>query len=162
MAKEVKPGKKFDYPLETVLKVKKIKEKKEQEKFAESQREYYLEKQREKEIEDEKKAKATELKGMMKGAISSMDKIMQRKQHLNLLKEHLDAQIEKVIEASKKLEKQRGKLLIAMKDRKIIDKDKEHKLDKYNEVMKQLDIKFMDEIATLRFKREKMKGEGQI
>ena len=48
MAKEVKPGKKFDYPLETVLKVKKIKEKKEQEKFAESQREYYLEKQREK------------------------------------------------------------------------------------------------------------------
>ena len=77
---------------------------------------------------------------MMKGAISSMDKIMQRKQHLNLLKEHLDAQIEKVIEASKKLEKQRGKLLIAMKDRKIIDKDKEHKLDKYNEVMKQLDI----------------------
>ena len=162
MAKEVKAGKKFDYQLETVLKVKKIKEKKEQEKFAESQREYFLEKKKEKEIEDEKKAKAVELKGMMKGAIPNMEKIVQRREHLNLLKEHLDAQIEKVLEASRNLEKQRGKLLIAMKDRKIIDKDKEHKLDKYNEVMKQLDIKFMDEIATLRFKREKMKSDGQM
>lgn len=156
MAKEIKPGKKFKYGLETVLKVKEIREKKEQEKFAVKQREYYEEKMREQQIENEKKAQAEEFKKMVgKGKISDFGKVLQRRQNLNVLKEELDNQIEKVIEASKKLEKQREKLLESMKDRKIIEKDKEHKFDQYKELMKQLEIKFLDEIATLRFSREK-------
>ena len=161
MAKEVKAGTVFKYQLESVLKVKNIREKKEQEKFAQKQKEFFIEKQKEKEIEDDKANKAEELRGMMrKGKISDFAKVLQRRDHLNLLKEQLDDQIEKVIEASKNLDKQREKLLDAMKDRKIIEKDKEHKFDKYNEVMKQLEIKFLDEIATLRFKREKMKEQN--
>ena len=45
MAKKPKPGKKFKYQLESVLKVRAIKEKKEQEKFADKKREYITEKE---------------------------------------------------------------------------------------------------------------------
>lgn len=155
MAKEIKPGKKFKYGLESVLKVKEIREKKEQEKFAVRQKEYYEEKTKEQQIQDEKKDQSTQFKKIVGKGTMDFGKVLARRQHLIVLKEALDAQIEKVIESSQKLEKQREKLLDAMKDRKIIEKDKEHKLEKYNEVMKQYEIKFLDEVATLRFKREK-------
>ncbi len=155
MAKEIKPGKKFKYGLESVLKVKEIREKKEQEKFAVRQKEYYEEKTKEQQIQDEKKDQSSQFKKIVGKGTMDFGKVLARRQHLIVLKEALDAQIEKVIESSQKLEKQREKLLDAMKDRKIIEKDKEHKLEKYNEVMKQYEIKFLDEVATLRFKREK-------
>jgi len=155
MAKEIKPGKKFKYGLESVLKVKEIREKKEQEKFAVRQKEYYDEKTKEQQIQDEKKDQSSQFKKIVGKGTMDFGKVLARRQHLIVLKEALDAQIEKVIESSQKLEKQREKLLDAMKDRKIIEKDKEHKLEKYNEVMKQYEIKFLDEVATLRFKREK-------
>ncbi len=156
MAKEIKPGKKFQYALESVLKVKQIREKKEQEKFALRQKEYYEEKMKEQRIQDTKKAQAEEFKKLVsKGTIPDFNSVLTRRQHLIVLKDELDQQIEKVIEASQKMEKQREKLLEAMKERKIIDKDKENKKKQYDEVMKQYEIKFLDEIATLRFSRDK-------
>lgn len=158
MAREIKPGKKFKYSLENVLKVKEIREKREQEKFAQRQKEYYEEKMKEKQIQDEKKYQSEEFKKLVsKGVIQDFGNVLARRQHLIILKEALDQQIEKVIEASQRLEKQREKLLEAMKERKIIEKDKENKKKQYDEVMKQYEIKFLDEIATLRFSREKGK-----
>jgi flagellar FliJ protein len=158
MAKEMKPGKKFKYSLESVLKVKAIREKKEQEKFALRQKEYYDEKMKEQRIQDEKKEQANEFKKLVaKGAIPDFGNVLSRRQHLIVLKEALDTQIEKVIDSSHKLEKQREKLLDSMKERKIIEKDKENKKEQYDEVMKQYEIKFLDEVATLRFSRDKEK-----
>jgi flagellar FliJ protein len=153
MAKEQKPGK-FKYDLETVLKVRGIKEHKERERFAEKQREYMTEKEKEERLEEEKREKEGELKRIIKkGPISEFEKVMRRHAHLGVLRKDVDDQIEKVIESSKKLEDQRSKLIDSMKDRKIIEKNKEHRLDEYKEMMKQLEIKFLDEIATQRFKR---------
>ena len=158
MAKEIKPGKRFKYDLESVLKVRAIHEKKEQEKFAVKQKEYYDEKKKEEDISSEKSNQTSEFKQLAgKGPITDFAKVLARRAHINILKEELDQQIEKVIDASQKLEKQREKLLDAMKDRKIMEKDKDHKKEKYNEVLKKLEIQFMDEIATLRFSREKRK-----
>ena len=160
MARETKAGKKFKYGLDTVLKVKEIKEKKEQEKFALRQREYYEEKKREQQIQEEKKKQSDQFRKIIgKGKISDFGRVLARRQNLTIVKEELDNQIEKVVESSQKLEKQREKLLESMKDRKIIEKDKEHKLDQYKEDMKQLEIKFLDEVATLRFKRDKSDDE---
>jgi len=154
MAKEQKPGK-FKYTLETVLKVRGIKERKEREIFADKQRAYITEKEREEQLEEEKKEKEGELKGIIKkGPISEFEKVLRRHAHLGVLKKDIDVQIEKVIEASKKLEDQRSALIDSMKNRKIIEKNKEHKLKEYEEMMKQLEIKFLDEIATGRFKRK--------
>jgi flagellar FliJ protein len=153
MAREQKPGK-FKYPLETVLRVRGIKETKEKEKFAEKQREYLTEKQKEELLEEEKREKEGELKHIIKkGPISQFEKVMRRHAHLGVLRKDIDEQIEKVIDASKRLETQRSKLIEAMKDRKIIEKNKEHRVDEYDQMMKDLEIKFLDEIATQRFKR---------
>jgi len=154
MAKEMKPGK-FKYTLETVLKVKNIRERKEKEKFAEKQRDYLTEKQMEERMEQEKKSKEGELKNIIhKGPISEFEKVMRRHAHLGVLKKGIDDQIEKVIDASKKLEEQRTNLVESMKERKIIEKNKEHQLGAYKEMMKQLEINFLDEIATTRFKKK--------
>jgi flagellar FliJ protein len=156
VAKKPKPGKKFKYDLESVLKVRAIKEKKEQEKFAEKQRGYLTEKQREEAIEREKKGKEEELRGVFKkGPISDFAKVMRRRSHLDVLKDDLDKQVEKVIEASKLLEEQRAHLISSMKDKKIMEKHKERKLDEYKKLLQELELKFMDEIATERFKHEK-------
>jgi flagellar FliJ protein len=139
-----------------VLKVRAIKEKKEQEKFADKKRAYLTEKEKEEMIEQEKKGKEEELRGVFKrGPISDFTKVLRRKAHLEVLKDDLDEQVEKVIEASKILEEQRARLVASMKDKKIMEKHKEKKLDEYKKIMQELEIKFMDEIATERFKHEK-------
>lgn len=155
MAKS-QPGKKFKYDLETVLKVRDIREKKEQEKFAEKKRHYITEKDREEFIKQEKKGKEEDLRNVYrKGPISDFSKVLRRKAHLEVLKDDLDKQVEKVIEASKMLEEQRAKLMASMKDKKIMEKHKERKLEDYNKIMQEIELKFMDEIATQRFKHEK-------
>ena len=155
MARKPKPGK-FKYGLQTVLKVRGIKEKKEQEKFAEKHREYLKEKKREEEIEEEKAERKEELKGIIKkGPISDFAKLLRRRAHLGKLKEDLDQQIERVIDASAKLENQRAMLIQAMKDRKLIEKHKEHRFEEYKKLMQDLEIKFLDEIATERYRHEK-------
>lgn len=154
MAKQQKAGKKFKYGLETVLKVREIKEKKEQEKFAEKNREYLTEKQKEEEIKENKRKKEEELRRVFKrGPISDFSKVIRRRAHIDILKTDLDNQVEKVIEASKKLEEQRARLVESMKDKKIMEKHKEKKLDQYKKVMQDLEMKFMDELATQRYKK---------
>ena len=152
MAKKPKSGK-FKYSLDTVLKVRKIKEKKAQEKFAEKKRVYIEEKEKEESIERDKAEKKDELKDILdEGPISDFAKVLRRRAHLGKLKEDLDQQVERVIEASKILEEQRNKLIRSMKDKKIIEKNKERKFEEYKKLMQDLEIKFIDEIATQRFK----------
>ena len=157
-----KPGKKFKYGLESVLKVRAIKEKKEQEKFADKNKKYLDEKRLEEEIETNKFNKEGELRGVFKkGPISDFTKVLRRKAHLEVLKDDLDKQIENVIEASKLLEEQRAHLIRAVKEKKVMEKHKEKKLDEYKKVMDDLEMKFMDEIATQRFKREGKKKKAK-
>lgn len=156
MAEKPRPGKKFKYKLEPVLKVREIREKKEQEKFAEKKRAYLAEKEKEEAISREKKGKEEELRGVFRhGPISDFAKVLRRKAHLEVLKDDLDEQVERVIEASKLLEEQRARLIASMKDKKIMEKHRERKLDEYKKIMQELELKFMDEIATERFKHEK-------
>ncbi len=155
MAKKPKPGKRFKYDLASVLKVRAIKEKKEQEIFAEKQRNFLTEKQREEAIEQDKHNKEDDLRGVFKkGTISDFSRVLQRKAHLEVLKDDLDKQVEKVIEASKVLEEQRAQLINAMKDKKIMEKHKEKKLKEYDKVMLDMETKFLDEVATQRFKHQ--------
>ncbi|OGC06718.1 hypothetical protein A2526_06460 [candidate division WOR-1 bacterium RIFOXYD2_FULL_36_8] len=154
MARKIKAGK-FKYTLETVLKVRGIREKKEQEKFAEKNREYIKEKKKEDELRDEKKDQENTLRKVFKsGPISDFGEVMRRHSHLGILKEDIEKQVEKVIDASKKLEKQREQLVKSMKDKKIMEKDKDNTKKKHTKLMQDLELKFLDEIATQRFQRD--------
>ncbi|MFH1541839.1 MAG: flagellar FliJ family protein [bacterium] len=156
MAEKPIPGKIFKYKLTPVLKVRAIKEKKEQEKFAEKSREYLTEKEREEAIKDDKLNKEDDLRSVFKkGPVSDFSKVLNRKAHLEVLKDDLEKQVEKVIEASKKLEEQRAKLVIAMKDKKVMEKHRERKLDEYKQVLNEIETKFLDEIATERYSQDK-------
>ncbi|MFH1617342.1 MAG: flagellar FliJ family protein [Candidatus Margulisiibacteriota bacterium] len=155
MAKS-KPGKKFKYDLDAVLKVREIREKKEQEKFAEKSREYRKEKEQEGKIKRKKKGEEDGLRTVYgKGPIKDFAEVLRRHAHLGIVKEDLDKQVEKVIEASRRLEEQREHLISSMKDKKIIEKDKENKLEDYKKIMQKIEIAFLDEIATERFRHQK-------
>ncbi|NQU16924.1 MAG: flagellar FliJ family protein [Candidatus Saganbacteria bacterium] len=155
MARKAKAGKKFKYGLEAVLKVRGIREKQEQEKFATKQRDYLTEKEKEDLIRDKKHGEEETIrKTIRKGPISNFEKVMRRHAHLGILKEDLDKQIDQVIQATKKLEEQRDHLITAMKDKKIIEKNKENRFKDYKHAMQLLEIKFLDEIATERFRHE--------
>src|SRR3989339_1407811 len=155
MARKIKAGK-FKYGLETVLKVRKIREKKEQEKFAEKKREYLKEKEEEDKLRYRKKSEENVIRdAFKKGPISDFEKVMRRHANLGILKENIETQVEKVIEASKKLEDQREKLIASVKDKKIMEKDKENTLKKYNKLMQDLELQFLDEIATQRYQRDR-------
>jgi len=156
MAKEIKPGKKFKYGLEAVLKVRGIKEKKEQEKFAEKKRAYLTEKEKEEALKEKKMGEEQEIREAFKSKVSDFEKVLRRHSHLGVLKGEIENQVEKVIDASRQLEDQREKLLTSMKDKKIIEKDKEKKFGQYTKAMQDLEMKFLDEIATERFMHEKM------
>ena len=154
MARKVKAGK-FKYNLATVLKVRGIREKKEQEKFAEKKREYLKEKEAEEKLRGKKRKEEDEIRQVFRrGPISDFEKVMRKHSHLGILKKDIETQVEKVIETSKILEDQREKLVTAMKDKKIIEKDKQKTLEKYTKLMQDLELKFLDEIATQRFTRE--------
>lgn len=165
MAKEVKPGKKFNYPLQTVLKVRDIKEKKEQEQFAEKKRVYLTEKEKEDQLRTKKRGEEDGIRtAFTPGKLSDFEKVLQGHAHLGILKGEIEKQVESVIKASQNLEDQRQKLLSAMKDKKIIEKDKDNKFKGYTKAMQDLEMKFLDEIATQRFIHEKIakeKGEKQ-
>lgn len=156
MAKKAQAGKKFKYGLEAVLKVREIKEVKEQEKFAHKQRKFIEEKKKEDVIRDKKLGEEDGIRKVFKkGPISDFEKVMRRHAHLGILKQDLDKQIDHVIKASKKLEEQRTNLVSAMKDKQIIEKNKENRFKEYQKAMQTLEIKFLDEIATERFRHEK-------
>ncbi len=156
MARKVKAGKRFVYDLETVLKVRGIKEKKEQEKFAEKQRIFMTEKKTEEEMKEKDRQKKKELKTILRpGPIKDFASVMRRKAHLGLLKEDIEKQVEKVIDASNKLSDQRVKLIDAMKDKKIMETHKGKQHDIYKKMVQDIELKFLDEIATQRFQHEK-------
>jgi len=155
VGKKPAPGKKFKYDLQSVLKVRAIKEKQEQEKFSEKQREFMTEKEKEEEIKEHKKNSENDLRQVFSKPVTDMGKIMSRKAHLEVVKEDLEKQIERVIESSKKLEEQRARLIESVKDKKVMEKHRERKLDEYGKMMLDLEQKFMDEIATERFKQDK-------
>ena len=161
MPKDPKPGKVFKYGLETVLKVREIKEKKEQEKFAERKRKYLEEKEREEQLKEKQRQRRNELKNIMRGGfIDDMAGVIRRKAHLGVLKEDISKQVDKVLSASRELDKQRSLLIEAMKGKKIIQKDRERKYEQFQKMMQKLEMNFLDEVATERFTHEKFEREG--
>ena len=155
MAAKVKKGR-FKYNLETVLKVKHIREVQEKEKFAIAQRKAEEEKRRAEELRTFENSKLTELRSKFESGqkISDFSEILMRRSHLDKVKKDIVVQDKKKVEAEKALQKQRDDLVHAMKDKKVFDKDKEHKKEAWKKVMDKVDSDFLDEIATQRHVRK--------
>jgi flagellar protein FliJ len=152
-----KPKKgKFIYNLRTVLKVRKIREKLEKEKFAEAQKKFKEESEKEEEVKGEQKIRQDDQKNALSGKISNFNKILLGHFHLGKVKEDVDKQVKVRLEAEQKKEEQREKLIKSMMDKKIMDKDKDRKREVWRKYMNKEETKFLDDIATSRYVANKI------
>ena len=145
--KKPKKSRKFEYNLKVVLKVREIYEKLEKEKFAEAQRKYLEELEMERKMKDYEMQQQRTLKGSLQGSIDFAN-IMHRQNFLKKYKQDVVEQEGKTKEADQRKEEQRERLVKSMKDRKILEKDREHKKDAWKRLMDREATKFLDDIAT--------------
>ncbi len=150
-----KKSKVFRYQLETVLKVREIREKQEQEKFKKAEEKLKDEIEKEEKMKQVQIAAYTELHSLMSSyELPDMNVIKIRKIHLERLDEQVKEQTEKRKEAERARDHARDNLNKAVKERKIIEKDKEKTREKWRKIMDKEDNKFMDDIAGIRFNKQ--------
>jgi len=164
---KAKKGKRFRYSLDSLLKVRGIREGQAQDKFKESERLLLEEKRKEDEIKAFEKEKYDELKGMMTGgaALPDVQTIMMRKAHLEKVRETLATQQEAVKAAETKKEENRQLMVLAMVEKKIIEKDKSKTRLAWRKMMNKEDGKFLDEIAVIGYEsrsRKKKEEAGEL
>ncbi len=155
MARTPEKSKKFIYNLATVLKVRNIFERIEKEKFAAAQREHELQLKREQEMKDYQKKMQKDLAHKLTGELEDFGSIMHRQEYLKKYKGDIVQQEERTLEAEQKKEEQRERLIKAVKDRKILDKDKEHKRESWVKIMNREETKFLDDLSVARHFRKK-------
>lgn len=155
MAAKPKKSKRFDYNLKTVLKVRNIFERIEKEKFAEAQKEFQKQLKKEEEMKEYEKQQQKQLRSKLTGKINDFSSVLHRHEYLKKYKQDVVAQEQKTKEADQKKEEQRERLIKAIKDRKILDKDKEHKRESWQKLMNREETKFLDDISNARFNRDK-------
>jgi len=165
MSQQERKNKKFEYNLDSVLRVRNIRKKQEEEQFNKAQLRLREEKRKEEELKDFQKQKYNELREMMEAGstIENFQHVLLRKSHLELLKEKVDGQEKIREEAEEKRDDQRVKLVAAVKNEKIIEKDKENKKEVWKKVLAKEQTKSLDDIATIgyiRRKREVIEDKG--
>lgn len=156
MAK-AKKSKRFNYNLAAVLKVRELKEQQEKDRFSEAQQKLQEEERKEEEIKDFQRQKYNELRNIMDAGktINNFQHILMRKSHLDIVKEQVAEQVKKREQAEDAKEEQREVLSKAMKDRKVIEKDKEKKKTAWKKLMDKEEGKFLDEISTIGYERRR-------
>ncbi|MBT5856304.1 hypothetical protein HOH87_06710 [bacterium] len=161
MAKTPKKSKRFLYNLKSVLKYREIRETQEQDKFNAAERKFIEEKKKEDELKNQQSSEYTELRGRMsEGATIDFQQVQMRRAHLDILKDKVVEQEKVRVDAETAKEDQREELVKAVKDKKILEKDKEKKRESWKEVMKKEDVKFMDEISSIGFLRKRREKDG--
>jgi len=151
-------GKRFRYKLQTLLKVRGIREKQEKEKLREKEKIVKEEKKKEAALKETQRKEYLELTQMMtKGELPDMNKINMRKHHLEKLKEEVDNQVKKRQEAEEARDSQREVLTQATKEKRVIEKDREKTREAWRKLMDREESKFLDDIASVGFDRKKRK-----
>jgi flagellar biosynthesis chaperone FliJ len=154
MPEKPKKSKRFRYNLETVLKVRAIRERQEQEKYHLALEKVKEEKDKEAALIHQEAEEYRELREILTGELGRLQTILSRKARLEKLKEDIVAQTKKREEAEEAAEVQRLALIEAVKQKKIMLKDKEKKRTAWKKFMDKEDAKFLDDIATIGFEHK--------
>lgn len=88
------------------------------------------------------------------GKTIDFQQVMMRKAHLEQLKGEIIEQVGIRETAEKEKEDQRNVLIQAMKDKKILEEDKQKKHGMWKNIMKKEEMKFLDEIASIAFSKK--------
>lgn len=157
MPSKPKKSKRFKYNLETVLTVRNIREKQEQDAFNAAQRKLEEEIAKEQALRDTQNHEYQELHDLMaSGDIGNLAEMQRRKLHLEILEVKIQEQVTVREDAEKAKEEQREKLIQAVKERRIIERDKENKRIAWRKLMDKEAGKFLDDISSVKFAKKKM------
>lgn len=156
-----KKSKSFTYNLQSVLKVREIHEKQEQEKLQVAEKKLDEEKTKEDKIKDFQKQKYGELRKLFGSGevISDFHEVLMRKSHLEIVKEQVQEQERLREEAERLKDEQRQRLIKAAIDKKIMQKDQEKKKIAWKGLMEKEETKFFDDISGIRFNQQKREKE---
>ncbi len=152
MTSKPKKTKRYRYNLETVLKVRKIHELQQKEVLIKAEQKLLEEQTKEQKIIDEQSLHRGLLRKSYEGEIANFQHVMLRQYHLEKLKLDKEKQEHVRIDADKKRVEEQKKLLEAVKKKKVLEKDKEKKRVVWKRFNDREDMKFLDDIATSRFK----------
>ena len=153
-----KKGRRFNYQLEALLKVRGIQKTQEQDKFKKTEQALKEEQRKEQELVDHENAAYTDLVTKMNSEnFPDAHFIQARKAYLEIMKGKIQAQHKEVEKADDANKQQREALIKAVREEKVIEKDKEKTREAWVELMKKEDTKFLDEIAIIGFENKKRK-----
>lgn len=155
-----KKARRFVYQLESLLKVRGIRKKQEQDKFKKAEQKVKEELQKEEALIAQEQAVYADLvEKMMSDRFPGMHFIEQRKAYLEVMKGKIAEQTEKRVAAEKARDQQREALIKAVKEEKVIEKDKEKTREAWVKLMAKEDGKFLDEIAVIGFENQRRRAE---
>lgn len=156
MARKPTKSKRFKYNLQTLLNVREIRET--QAKDAFNAAELQLIEEKKKEVvarEREELAYQDYREFMHTGDIGNPHEIQRHKLFCDKRSDELKRQVQAVEDAKRAVDNARDKMVQAMKDKKIMEKDKENKRDAWKKLMDKEASKFLDDIATIKFSKKK-------
>ena len=155
MTKPPKKSKRFQYNLESVLKIRGLRETQERDKFNKAEQKYMEELVKEERMKNQERSESADLiSEISEGKTIDFQQVMMRKAHLEQLKGRIIEQVEVRESAEKEKEDQRDVLIKAMKDKKILEEDKEKKHEMWKNIMNKEEVKFLDEIASIAFSKQ--------
>jgi flagellar protein FliJ len=154
MGKKPKKSKRFIYNLAAVLKVRIIKETLQKEEVTKAEKKYQEELEKEAVIAKAMQAEHNAILSMYNsGEAINLRKVELHKFHLETLEKKLIEQKKITLEAERRIEEEKKKLLKAVRDKKILEKDKEKKRAIWKKIMGKEEMKFLDDIASSRFSK---------
>ncbi|MGC6366951.1 MAG: flagellar export protein FliJ [Candidatus Marinamargulisbacteria bacterium] len=162
MPKPPKKSKRFKYNLQSALNFRERRETQEQDKYNKAEQKFNEELSKEERMKLQEQQEHGGLVAQLgEGKTIDFQQVMMRKAHLEQLKGEIVEQEKVRIDAEEAKDTQREALVQAMKDKKILEEDKEKKRGMWREVMKKEEMKFLDEIAAIGFAKKMREDQDE-
>jgi len=154
-----KKGKRFVYSLKTLLNVRNIREKQQQEKFNAAEKKVLEEKMKEAQMKKDQEAHLLYVNEMLSSKeLPSVTTIEMHQEHVKRMEEKIQEQKEVVRESEEQRDLEQQELIKKVQEKKIIEKDREKTRHKWKKLMDKLDSEFLDELASIKFASNMIKS----
>jgi len=148
----------FKFRLEKVLEMRLRKEQEKEKELADlkmlqAREEVFLE-----QLKEEGKKTKESISEIQDKTESSLDlkELISYYEYLENIGERISVQIEQIKLVIESIEKKRGELIEASKERKVIEKLKDNQFKKFKQELEQTERKFLDEIGTINHNRKRV------
>lgn len=143
------------FRLESVLRLRKQREQEKQAQLAVYLRQELEQRELLDRMQNNRKIQLQMLADQMSGGLVEMTYVQFGHTYLERLQSLIERQTNVVRQATKATNQKRVELAQAMKDRKAIEKLKEHWWEELQEEVRQIEIKTIDEIGTIQFNQQR-------